>query len=93
MFYVLKQKTKKHLFSQCQLVQKHEIILLWMSREVVDSGTWCSPESCFDLFQSFAFCLWDESYSEDDIEDAHKSKHPEGSSTRQNILKKKSSSS
>lgn len=70
------------------MVQKHEIIFLWMGQEDVDSGTRCSPERCFDLFQGFAFCLWDESYSEDDIEDAHKSKHPEGSSTGQNILKK-----
>lgn len=59
----------------------------WLSQEVVDSWARCSPESCFDLFQSFAFCLRDESYGEDDVEDAHKSKQPEGSSTGQNILK------
>lgn len=45
------------------------------------------PESCFNLFQSFALCLWDESHGEDNVEDAHKSKQPEGSSTGQNILK------
>lgn len=58
-----------------------------MNQEVVDSRAWCSPESCFNLLQSFAFCLWDERYGEDDVEDAHKSKHPEGSSTGQKILK------
>lgn len=53
-----------------------------------DLGAWCSPESCLNLFQSFTLCLWDESHGEDDAEDAHKSKQPEGSSTGKNILKK-----
>lgn len=58
-----------------------------MSQRVGDLGAWCSPERCFNLFQSFALCLGDESHGEDDVEDAHKSKQPEGSSTGQNILK------
>lgn len=58
-----------------------------MSQRVGELGAWCSPESCFNLFQSFALCLWYESHGEDDAEDAHKSKQPEGSSTGQNILK------
>lgn len=58
-----------------------------MSQSAGDLGARRSPESCFNLFQSFALCLWDESHGEDNVEDAHKSKQPEGSSTGQNILK------
>lgn len=58
-----------------------------MSQEVVHSRAWRSPESRFDLFQSLALSLRDERYGEDDVEDAHECKHPESSSTGQDILK------
>lgn len=52
-------------------------------------GSWArrSPKSGFDLLQGFALCLWDEEHGEDDVEDAHKGKHPKGSCAGQNILK------
>lgn len=44
------------------------------------SWAWCAPESVFNLLQGFAFCLRDEDHGEDDIEEAHTGKEPEGSS-------------
>lgn len=77
-----KNKSKKYrpenyslFWCYCQLSRE----ILWARRP---------PKGGFNLLQSFALCLRDEEYGEDDVDEAHGGKEPEGPSACQRILQK-----